>query len=96
MSVIETIKKRIENNPAIAQFGWLLAIVILVNSFLPSILSYSAEVWLDAPMYAVQIVEGAFKKMLFSVFEIPANTKIAAVYLEQGMTHMQHMAPLRQ
>ena len=51
---------------------------------------------LDAPMYAVQIVEGAFKKMLFSVFEIPANTKIAAVYLEQGMTHMQHMAPLRQ
>ena len=47
MSVIETIKKRIENNPAIAQFGWLLAIVILVNSFLPSILSYSAEVWLD-------------------------------------------------
>ena len=96
MSVIETIKKRIENNPAIAQFGWLLAIVILVNSIFPSILSYSAEVWLDAPMYAVQIVEGAFKKMVFSVFEIPANTKIAAVYLEQGMTHMQQMAPLRQ
>ena len=69
----------------------LLAIVIMVNSILPSILSYSAEVWLDAPMYAVHMVESAFKKMVFSVFEIPANTKIAAVYLEHGMFHMQHM-----
>ena len=101
---METIKKRIDkawsrvvnikhmiNNPAVSQFGCLLVGVTLVNSNLLPILSYSAEVWLGAPMYAVQIVKSALKKMVFSIFEIPVNTKIAAVYMELGMTRMRQV-----
>ena len=67
--------RSIINSDKVQQFGWMQAGIVLVKSTLPPILSYSSECWLGCPKYIIKTVESAFKKMLYSIFQIPEHTK---------------------
>ena len=83
--------KTVINNPIIAKFGWLRAGVVLIKSIIPSILTYSCEVWADTPKYVLEGLESSYKKMIYSVLEIPEKTKFSAVLLELGMSRIEHI-----
>ena len=82
--------KSMVNHPALRNFGWFKVAVVLIQAILPPILAYSAEIWIGCPRYIIDRVEMAFKKMLFSVLEVPEHSKYAAVLMECGFLRMKH------
>lgn len=83
--------KNIINHPAMKGFGWLNGGIVLTQATLPAILSYSAEVWPGVPKYVIEGIESSFKKMVYSIFEIPEKTSYSAVLLELGFLRMKHV-----
>ena len=82
--------KNIINHPAMKKFGWMNGGIVLTQASIPAILSYSAEVWPGTPKYVVEGIESSFKKMIYSIFEIPEKTSYSAVLLELGFQRMKH------
>ena len=72
-------------------FRWLNGGIVLTQATLPAILSYSAEVWPGVPKYVIEGIESSFKKMVYSIFEIPKKTSYSAVLLELGFLRMKHV-----
>ena len=56
----------------------------------------SSEVWAGCPRYIIDNLESNYKKILYSILEIPEKTKVAAVMLECGVSRLRHMINKRQ
>ena len=82
--------KTMINHPMMKSFGWLKGAVVLIRSILPSIISYSCEVWIGMPRKLMSEVEKSFKDMVYSILELGEKTLYSGVLLEIGAMRMKH------
>ena len=47
--------------------------------------------WPGCPKYVIEGIVKAFKRMIYSIFEIPEKTSYSAVLLELGFLRMKHV-----
>ena len=88
--------KAVINHPGMLQFGWLRGGVTLLKAIIPPVLTYSCEVWAGCPKYIMDNLEATYKKIIYTVLDIPEKTKFAAVLLELGMSRIRHAVNKRQ
>ena len=103
-SVAETIKvrtklawqktaniKHMVNTRVMESFGWFRACVTLMQSVLPAVLTYSAEVWAGVSKKQIATLESSYKDMIYCILDLPEKTKYSAVLLECGMLRIRHI-----
>ena len=83
--------KGMVNDMRIREFGWLKAGILLFQSIVPSTMLYSVEAWLWCPKNIINTLEANYKKILYSILEIPSKTKFSAVLLETGLMRIRHV-----
>ena len=66
--------KAMINHPIMGSFGWLKGAVVLIRSIIPSIMTYSCEVWIGMPRKLMNMVEKGFKDMVYSILELGEKT----------------------
>ena len=82
--------KAMINHPIMGSFGWLKGAVVLIRSIIPSIMTYSCEVWIGMPRKLMNMVEKGFKDMVYSILELGEKTLYSGVLLEIGAMRMKH------
>ena len=76
--------------------GWLKAGLTLFQSYIPATMLYSCEMWFMMDQTMTNQLESAMKSILYTILEIPRNTKITAVFYELGLMTAKHIIQQRQ
>ena len=88
--------KNIISNDLVQMHGWLKAGLTLFQAYVPATMLYSAEMWFLMDKGMVEQLEKAYKHVLYSVLEIPRNTKKSAVFHELGLMDVMYIVHQRQ
>ena len=88
--------KTIVSHPLVNNYGWLKASTMLYQAIFPATVLYSCEVWPTLSDTMVGEIDKGLKGMLYSILDIPINTKYNAVLKELNLMLAKHMIAQRQ
>ena len=83
--------KKMLRHPAMQRNGYIKSAVALFRAVIIPTLLYSSECWFGVSAGMVKLVEKTYKKMIYSLLDIPVTTKYFAILRELGLKQARHI-----
>lgn len=83
--------KKMIRHPVMQKNGFIKSAVALFRAAIIPTLLYSCESWVGITKGMLKLVEKTYKKMIYSLLDIPTNTNYFAVLHELGLKQARHI-----